>query len=523
MTDVRGGLAAAVLHWCEQQGPQGIVITDADLNVSVWNQWMTDATGLTRDAAVGQSLFGVVPSLLDRGFAQYYRAALAGEVNVLSHAFHRYIVPTTGRREQMPQAGRIFPLRAGDETVGTMTVIEDVSERVASDRELRGRIASAEAASRVKDEFLATLSHEIRTPLNAVLGWTRILRARHPVDEATLVRAVEVIDRNATAQLTLITDMLDMARISSGKVRLEMTSVDLGAVALAATDVVRPAADAKGVRLVTDLAPHLPAVSGDYDRLLQVAWNLFSNGVKFTDSGGQVTVRVASAGNAVTLSVTDSGKGIDAAFLPHVFERFRQADPSSSRRHGGLGLGLALVKNLVELHGGTVNVSSQGAGQGSTFEVSLPAREGVTLHPRVMPETNQASRNGALLGLRIVLVDDDPDAAEICIRALDEAGASTDWDRSAAETLDRLRQEPRSCPSVIVTDIGMPDVDGYALLRQLRALKRELGGEVPVIALTAYDTPEDRARALRSGFDAHIGKPFDPALLVAAILEVVSL
>lgn len=522
MTDDRARLAAAVLHWCEQQGPQGIIITDASLNISVWNQWMTDATGITADAAVGRPLFNVVPSLLTRGFDQYYRAALAGQVKVLSHAFHRSIVPTTSRRvEPMPQAGRICPLTLGETTVGTMTIIEDVSERVASDRELRGRIATAEAASRVKDEFLATLSHEIRTPLNAVLGWTRILRARHPIDEATLGRAIEVIDRNASAQLTLVTDMLDMARISSGKVRLEMASVDLGAVALAATDVVRPAADAKGVRLVTDLAAHLPSVSGDHDRLLQVAWNLLSNGVKFTESGGQVTVRVATAGNAVVLTVTDSGKGIDEAFLPHVFERFRQADPSSSRRHGGLGLGLALVKNLVELHGGTVKASSAGTSQGSTFEVSLPAREGPVTDTHVLTDTSPASADGALAGLRIVLVDDDPDSAEICIRTLNDAGALTEWNRSVAQTLSRLR-EGLPCPNIIISDIGMPDEDGYSLMQQLRTLRPEFGGQVPVIALTAYDSPEDRTRALRSWFEAHIAKPFEADALVAAILQVMS-
>jgi PAS domain S-box-containing protein len=522
MTDDRAQLAAAVLHWCEQQGPQGIVITDASLRVSVWNQWMTDTTGITQDAAVGRPLFEVVPSLLERGFDQYYRAALTGQVKVLSHAFHRSIVPTSGRRlEQMPQAGRIFPLQVGETTVGTMTIIEDVSERVASDRELRGRIATAETASRVKDEFLATLSHEIRTPLNAVLGWTRILRARHPVDEPTLARAVEVIDRNASAQLTLITDMLDMARISSGKVRLEMATVDLGAIALAAADVVRPAADAKGVRLVTDLAPHLPTVSGDHDRLLQVAWNLLSNAVKFTDSGGQVTVVVAPVGNAVVLSVTDSGKGIDAAFLPHVFERFRQADPSSSRRHGGLGLGLSLVKNLVELHGGTVKVSSPGTGQGSAFEVALPARDGPVTAAAVLPDVGPASSGGVLAGLRIALVDDDPDAAEICIRALNDVGAITEWSRSVAQTLSRLREGP-PCPHVIISDIGMPDEDGYSLIRQLRTLRPEFGGQLPVIALTAYDSPEDRARALRSGFEAHIPKPFDTDALIAAILQAMS-
>jgi PAS domain S-box-containing protein len=521
MDEHRSQLADAVLGWCERDGPQGVITTDPSLQITLWNRWLVEATGLPAERAVGRPLFEVVPSLVERGFDQYYSAALAGEVKVLSHAFHRYVVPAmAGRAEPMPQAGRIVPLTTGGEIVGTMTIIDDVSERLANDRELRGRIATAEAASRVKDEFLATLSHEIRTPLNAVLGWIRILRAKEDVDGAILRRALEVIDRNATAQLTLVSDMLDMARISSGKVRIETTNVDLGAVALAATDAVRPAADAKGVRLVTDLSPHLPVVSGDYDRLVQVAWNLVANGVKFTDSGGLVTIRVAAVGHSVSLTVTDTGQGIAAAFLPHVFERFRQADPSSSRRYGGLGLGLALVKNLVELHGGTVRVSSPGAGHGSTFEIVLPARDG---RPVQLASANvggaDVSASGALAGLRVLLVDDDPDSAEIFMRTVADAGARPVWEASVPEAVARLEGHPQECPHVIVSDIAMPDHDGYALVRQLRRLPPECGGAVPVIALTAYVTPEDRTRALRGGFDAHVGKPCDPEVLIAAILR----
>ena len=518
----RAQLAEAVLDWLEGPGSQGVIITDATLRVVVWNQWIASASGVSAGAAVGRPLFDVVPSLVERGFDHYYRGALAGEAKVLSQAFHRFIIPTDSNRrpEQMPQSGRIVPLMTAGGVAGTMTVIEDVTERVLSDRELRGRIATAEEASRVKDEFLATLSHEIRTPLNAVLGWTRILRARQNLDDATVMRAIDVIDRNATAQLTLVTDMLDMARISSGKVKLEIDGVDLGAIALEAADVVRPAADAKGVRLIADLAPHLPPVNGDRDRLLQVAWNLLSNGVKFTDSGGLVTVRVAPVGNAVVFSVTDSGQGIDKEFLPHVFERFRQADPSSSRRYGGLGLGLALVKNLVELHGGTVKVSSPGKGQGSTFDVSLPAREGQPTSAAPASSSEPVSPQGVLAGVRVLLVDDDVDSAEIFLHTVSRAGAHAIWEKSVAQALARLRLCADECPDVIVSDIGMPDEDGYSLLPQLRALRPEFGGAAPVIALTAYVTPEDRTRAMRNGFDAHIGKPFDTEALIAAILQV---
>ena len=287
-----------------------------------------------------------------------------------------------------------------------------------------------------------------------------------------------------------------------------------------AIDAVRPAADAKGVRLVTDLSPHLPVVSGDYDRLLQVAWNLV---VEWRQVHGQWRTgdrRVAALGESVSLSVADTGQGIDAAFLSHVFERFRQADPSSSRRYGGLGLGLALVKNLVELHGGTVRVSSPGMGHGSTFEIALPARDGRPVHIASTGGLgDEVAANGALAGLRLMLVDDDADSAELFMRTVADAGARAVWEASVPQAVARLEGHPQECPHVIVSDIAMPDQDGYALVRQLRRLPPECGGAVPVIALTAYVTPEDRTRALRGGFDAHVGKPCDPEVLIAAILR----
>ena len=363
-------MGAALLQWLQDHGDRGVFTTDSALRVQNWNQWLTNSTGLAAREVMGQPLFEVFPALVERGFDQYYAEALSGQVKVLSHSLHRFILPTThGRtRDQMPQRGQIGPLFEGMRVVGTVTIVEDVTERVASERELRARIATAEkaraiaeAASRVKDEFLATLSHEIRTPLNAVLGWTRILRSRD-FDRKTVERAVEVIDRNASAQLTLISDMLDMARIATGKVRLDISDVDLCAIALAAIDVVRPAADAKGVKLITELDPRIPAIAGDHDRLLQVVWNLLSNAVKFTDAGGRVTITVNARGGIVRLSVSDTGHGIAPEFLSQVFERFKQADPSSSRRHGGLGLGLALVRELVELHGGDSGAGDKEAG-----------------------------------------------------------------------------------------------------------------------------------------------------------------
>jgi PAS domain S-box-containing protein len=514
---------AALLRWLRDHGDRGVFATDVDLRVRSWNRWLAGLTGLGSEDVIGQPLLKLFPSLLERGFDQYYAEALAGQVKVLSYSLHRFILPAGGKQagKTMPQRGQVGPLIDDDGIVGTITIVEDVSERVAAEQELRARIttaeqarATAEAASRVKDEFLATLSHEIRTPLNAVLGWTRILRSRD-CDKATVERAVEVIDRNASAQLTLITDMLDMARISTGKVRLDVRDLDLTTVALAAIDVVRPAADAKGVTLVTEFAPGVPTVSGDGDRLLQVVWNLLSNAVKFTDAGGRVTVAVDTRGGFVRVVVTDTGSGIAPEFLSQVFERFKQADASSARRHGGLGLGLALVRELVELHGGSVGVESPGVGRGSTFTVQLPAQPAEVRAGRSAAASTSAEP-AALEGIRVLVVDDDADAREIVVRAVTDAGAAATAVASAEDALALLRDRPNDV-DVVVADIGMGEMDGYAFLRELRTRPPSEGGRLPAIALTAY--LDARRRSLEEGFAAHLTKPFVPEVLVSAIRE----
>ena len=514
----------AMLRWLQDYGDRGVFTTDTALTVLSWNKWLAASTGLTPEDVIGQPLFDVFPSLAERGFDQYYAEALSGQVKILSYSLHRFILPTGEGAARMPQRGQVGPLIDGERTVGTITIVEDVSERVATERELRTRIATAErarataeSASRVKDEFLATLSHEIRTPLNAVLGWTRILRSRD-FDKETAQRAVEVIDRNASAQLTLISDMLDMARISSGKVRLDMVDVDVSTIVMAAIDVVRPAADAKGVALITELSPRLPMVLGDHDRLLQVVWNLLSNAVKFTDTGGQVTVAVHAKDRLVRLSVSDTGQGITAEFKPQVFERFKQADASSARRHGGLGLGLALVRELVELHGGSVAVDSGGVGQGSTFTVTLPAR--TSQSRAALPRHSAGADTGTLGGVHILIVEDDPDQREIIVRSVTDVGASVTAVSSAAEALALLRQGTDT--DVVVTDVGMPGEDGYSFLRELRKLPSNHGGTLPAIAVTAYATGEDRKRALQEGFVAHVGKPFAPLTLISTIARAVT-
>ena len=376
-------LPAALVRWFSELTHEGMFATDRELRVIVWNRWMEVHTERPAKSVIGQPLFELYPDLVARGVEQSYREALAGRITVMSFGLHRYILPLPPTHadlgfDEMPQSGRIGPLSDGDEVIGTVTTLEDISDRLAREAELRKRIEvqqlarlTAEKALRAKDEFLSTVSHEMRNPLNAVLGWTRILIDRKEIDAELLERALRVIDRNAAAQVRMIDDLLDVARIASGKLRLEMQPVDLLAVILAALDVVAPSARAKQVEIRTRLDAQSPRILGDQQRLQQIVWNLLSNAVKFTDPGGHVEVSVSHAGRILRLVVADTGHGINAEFLPFVFERFRQSDSSSTRRHGGLGLGLALVRELVELHGGHVTVASDGEQRGATFTVDL--------------------------------------------------------------------------------------------------------------------------------------------------------
>jgi PAS domain S-box-containing protein len=515
-------LALATLRLFDELSLQGVIVTDAALIVRGWNRFMEDLTGLSATEVVGRPLLEVVPDLASRGFDAHYRAALGGEPRVLSQRFHRYLVPGRAGTSEPLQSARITPLDSGGAVVGTLTAIDDVSERVASERELRSRIEAAETARaiaedavRVKDEFLATLSHEIRTPLNAVLGWTKILLGRQ-VDAAMLNRALQVIDRNATAQTRLIDDMLDMARIMSGKLRLDMQPVDLAAIAVAAIDVVAPTAAAKGITIRTDLGTEEPWLLGDADRLQQIVWNLLSNAVKFTESGGTVSVGISRRDQSLVLRIEDSGRGIDADFLPHMFERFRQADASSSRRHGGLGLGLSLVRTLTELHGGTVAASSV-VGKGSVFTVVLPSR--TELGETAAPAPSERGLAAALAGLRVLLVEDQQDSREIVVAALQHHGVVVEEAATSQEALAAIdRAVAANClPDVIVSDIGLPGEDGYLLIEQISLRPPSRGGAIPLIALTAYGSPQDKRRAIAAGFRAHLTKPVEPATLAAAV------
>ncbi len=379
----------------------------------------------------------------------------------------------------------------------------------------------AEEANRMKDEFLALVSHELRSPLNAILGYAALLR--HGGLEAQKVKhAADVIERSGKAQAQLIDDLLDTARIISGKLRLFVGPVDLVSVIGESVQTVRPAADAKGISLRADLPPEIGQITGDPARLQQVVWNLLSNAVKFTPPGGRVEVQLERVDPHICITVSDTGKGLSPDFLPYVFDRFRQADVSSARRYGGLGLGLALVKYLVELHGGTVEAASAGEGQGATFKVTLPVRAVTTPIGEAGRAPVTVKRSEELAGVRALVVDDEDDARELIETALTQYGADVISVSSAAEAYKLITETPQQeRPDVMVTDIGMPGEDGYSLMRRVREWERERDFYTPSVALTAYGRTEDRMRALKAGFQTHIAKPVDPTELVLVILSLI--
>ncbi|AFZ37354.1 PAS/PAC sensor hybrid histidine kinase [Stanieria cyanosphaera PCC 7437] len=384
--------------------------------------------------------------------------------------------------------------------------------------------AEAEKLNRLKDEFLSNVSHELRTPLNAILGWSQLLRTRE-TDEVTRNRALETIERNARSQAQLIDDLLDISRIITGKIRLNVQTIQLLSVIEAAIDTVRPAADAKSIRIQSVLDPAAGPVLGDHERLQQIVWNLLSNAIKFTPKHGRVQVYLQRINSHIEIVVTDTGQGISSEFLPYVFERFRQADISITRSFGGLGLGLAIVRQLVELHGGTVHAESPGPGQGATFTVKLPlmAVRATVIEPeRVHPVVGGSvpfNCSSQLDQLKILIVDDDPDMRDLLIYTIEVCGAEVIAAASANEAI-LLLSESSPPFDILISDIGMPDQDGYALLRRVRRLEPQRGGKIPAIALTAYARTQDRTAALLAGFQSHIAKPVEPAELIAVIANL---
>jgi PAS domain S-box-containing protein len=505
-----------------------VIVADREGRIITWNPRAEELFGWSRHEVMGQSLADtIVPASLReahrRGIERYHAT---GEGPVLN----RLIELQARRRDgtEIPVEIAITPVRLGRRVIFS-AFLRDISERKRVEAERAALLgheqtarAEADAANRAKDEFLAVLSHELRTPLNAVYGWARMLRAGE-LRKAAEERALEAIERNANAQVQLIDDLLDVSRIVTGKLRLTVRPVDLRAVVEAALDTVRPAAEAKGIRIQSVLDSRAASMTGDPDRLQQVVWNLLMNAVKFTPRGGQIQAHLQRVDSHVEIVVSDTGQGIAPEILPFVFDRFRQGDSSSTRTHTGLGLGLALVKHLVELHGGTVVAHSAGEGQGATFIVKLPlsiAQIPDAPIPRVHPTaTSTVFRAPAarLDGLRVLVVDDDPDALELARSILSKAGAAVTTCRSAQEALELFQQER---PEVLVSDIEMPEEDGYSLIRKVRALDVAQGGRTPAVALTAYGRMEDRVRTLASGYSMHVPKPVDPGELTAIIASV---
>jgi PAS domain S-box-containing protein len=403
------------------------------------------------------------------------------------------------------------PLRnQSQEFYGYVGSSVDITERRQAAEERAHLLQQAQTANRLKDEFMATLSHELRTPLNTVLGWTHLLRDGTR-SEAEVKHALEVIERNVRAQSKLVDDVLDVSRMVSGKLRLELETVDIANVVQGVAGVLQPAADAKGVALSVDVRKGHGFVAGDAARLHQAIWNVVSNAVKFTRRGGSVTVAVTRKSGTIEIVIADTGSGIPPEFVPHLFERFSRAGSGQPREYGGLGLGLAIVKHLMELHGGSVSVESAGPDQGTTATLRLPL---VAVHPAEVSGISAEASQPIVTGVRVLAVDDDADARGLVKEILESGGAVVTTVDSAHEALAAMARERFD---VLVSDLAMPEADGCELMRNVRALPAERGGDIPAAALTAYARSEDRTRVLMAGFDLHVAKPIDPGELLAVV------
>lgn len=457
-------------------------------------------------------------------------AAIKRTGQTVGLANHTMLIARDGREIPIEDSGAPIKDHLG-KTIGVIIVFHDVSERRRAEREREQLLkreqaarSEAEAANRLKDDFLATVSHELRTPLNAILGWASLIN-RGGLEDETIRTAAEVIERNAKGQAEIINDILDVSRIITGKLRIDPQAVELAPIIEAALDTVHPAAAAKAINLTVSLDRQAGAVLGDPDRLQQIVWNLLSNAIKFTPQEGWIEVRLARVASQVEIQVIDSGMGIDTQFLPYVFDRFRQADSSTTRAHGGLGLGLAIVRHLVELHGGTVAAESTGQGEGAVFTVRLPLADVREAPPRFAEDSLQNSNQAAdsseastgqtdLRGLRVLVVDDDPDTCEILCLVLSQYGAEVYAAGSSKDALGAFREWK---PNLLISDLGMPGEDGFAFIQKVRTLAPEEGGNIPAAALTAYAREEDRLRAHSAGYQIHIPKPVDPTKLATVV------
>jgi PAS domain S-box-containing protein len=495
---------------------------DLEGRILSWNKGAEKAFGYRKEEIVGEN-YSILFSPEDRSAGAPGREleAAGSEENVTEH----------GRRARKDGsgvwvAGSISALKDEDgNKIGYVKVLtvgavlgREQAEAVAREALERERMARSEYedASRSKDEFIALVSHELRSPLNAILGWTRILRQGRP-DEDLYQRATEIIERSARMQSQLIEDLMDTARIVRGKLKLEVQPVNLAPLIEKAMDVVRPAADAKGIALEASLDREADQITGDPDRLQQVVWNLLSNAVKFTNEGGRVEVRLGRVDPYIQISVSDTGCGVSPEFMPYLFERYIQAGASGARRKGGLGLGLSLVRQLVEMHGGGVTAESEGEGKGATFTVNLPVRAVYTAETERQPPAGAQTRQ--LDGVWAAVVDDEANARELITSALESYGARVTAFSSAGEAIELLTSARR--PDVLVCDLAMPGEDGFSLLHKVREWEKGRDGTLPAIALTAFGRTEDRTRSLYAGFQMHIAKPVEPVELAVAVRSLI--
>jgi PAS domain S-box-containing protein len=505
-----------------------VIATDVNGHVVFMNPIAEHLTGWRLAEARGRSCTGIFNIINEntRRTVQSPVSRVLADGAVVGLANHTVLIAADGTERPIDDSGA--PIRSRDgRIVGVVLVFRDVTERrraelerreAALERERlleaeRAARADAERANRVKDEFVAMVSHELRTPLNAILGWTQLM-VEPGVGADVVTRGLGVIRRNTRLQTQLISDLLDMSRILSGKLRLDIAQIDLRSVVSDAIDTVQHNADDKRIAIRRELDNAAGLIAGDPGRIQQIVWNLLSNAIKFTAEGGQITVRLRKSGLDAEIAVTDTGVGIRPEFLPQLFDRFHQADQSITRRFGGLGLGLSIVKHLAELHGGTVRAHSAGIGQGATFTVVLPSSIAAVVDaPLNVVPRDSVQPHDSLRGIRILVVEDERDTCEFLDRFLTGHGAQVVIARSAAQALALIDDKV----DMIVGDIGLPDVDGYDLMRRIRKLPANAGGAMPAIALTAYARTEDRTRAFNAGFQAHLAKPIEPAELVATI------
>jgi PAS domain S-box-containing protein len=530
--EARAHLAAIV-----ESSDDAVISKSLEGIIQSWNVGAEHIFGYTARETVGRSILMLIPP--ER---HHEEEMILSKLRAGKRIEHYESVRVTKDGREIDVSLTISPMRDTEgRIIGASKIARDITRQKQAERELQAAKAVAEEAnrikddllereraarseieraSRLKDEFLATLSHELRTPLNAILGWSQLLRSSPSGEDIT--EGVQVIERNARAQTQIIEDLLDMSRIISGKIRLDVRRLDLASVVQKAMETVGPMAAGKGVRLQTVLDPHAAPVSGDASRLQQVFWNLLNNAIKFTPKGGRVQVLLERVNSHLEVSVIDTGEGIDPEFLPHVFDRFRQAEAGTARRHGGLGLGLSIVKQIVELHGGSVRVKSGGKGFGSTFVVALPLTvirnepepKIERRHPSLSDDVSVPEEAGPMLdGVRVLVVDDEADARVLVKRLLEEHKASVATAGSVDEAMQLLKADG---VDVLVSDIGMPGEDGYMLIKRVRAS----GGKpakVPAIAMTAYARPEDRMKAVMAGFEQYVVKPVEAAELITMV------